>query len=274
MSSVLQCQCKRCSRTYAIAKEYTFLIIPLVSVMIFCALMAFLPLFLSLPIIAVIAYFVYKDATRDVAAETEEELKKMSEITEKTAAEFEMELLAEESARMAKEQEKEKARKLKRQQLIKEENEQLRKAAAAAAASASSPTEGGKKKKKSTTSAAGEEDEDELFHAAQFALGAKKAAIVTKALNSSSGNANDSSGNAVARANNVGSAGAQTKTDELSPENGSSGSSAVAPEKQKKILVRDANGWETLVSVGSSSASASASGSGSGSDDSAIHTSE
>ena len=274
MSSVLQCQCKRCSRTYAIAKEYTFLIIPLVSVMIFCALMAFLPLFLSLPIIAVIAYFVYKDATRDVAAETEEELKKMSEITEKTAAEFEKELLAEESARMAKELEKEKARKLKRQQLIKEENEQLRKAAAAAAASASSPTESGKKKKKSTTSAAGEEDED-LFHAAQFALGAKKAAIVTKSLNSSSGNANGSGGNAVARANNVGSAGAQTKTDELSPENGSSGSSAAAPsERQKKILVRDANGWETLVSVGTTSASASASGSGSGSDDSAIHTSE
>jgi len=256
---MLQCQCKRCSRTYAIAKEYTFFIIPLVSVMILCGLLAFLPLILSLPVVAVAVFLVYKDATRDVAAETEEELKKMSEITEKTAAEFEKELLAEESAKAARELEKEKARKLKRQQLLKEENEQLRKAAAAAAAASG---ESGKKKKKSSASTAGEE-EDELFHAAQFALGAKKAAQVAKSLSSSSSNSSNSSstGGGSSGAHNSGGAPVDTL-----PENGgtsselssfSSPSSLGGPsqpieKQQKKMhLVRDANGWETLVPVGS-----------------------
>ena len=252
MASFLQCQCKRCSRTYAITKEYTFLIIPLVSVMILCGLLTFLPIFLSLPVVAGAAFLVYKDATRDVAAETEEELKKMSEITEKTAAEFEKELLAEESAKAAKELEKEKARKLKRQQSLKEENEQLRKAAAAAAVASG---ESGKKKKKSSTSTAVEE-EDELFHAAQFALGAKKAAQVAKALSSSSSSNNRSStGGGSSGVHNSGGAGATVDT---LPENGvaslstsSLGGPAPPMEKQKKMhLVRDANGWETLVPVG------------------------
>jgi hypothetical protein len=267
MSSFLnfQCQCKRCSRTYAITKEYTFLIIPLVSIMLICGLVSLTPLWFSLPLLSLGGYFAYRDLTRDVIAETQEELKRMTEITEKTAAEFEKELLAEQLAKEAKELEKEKQRKLKRAIQLKEENEQLRKAAAAAAATeaaaaaaiasstSSTSDENGKKKKKkknaSSTSSSvqvngqasiyDEEDEEDVFHAAQFALGnSKKAAVVAKALTLNGGSVQSSSVNSSN----------STSSDATNTVASSNDIVGVVVEKQRKYhLVLDENGWETLV---------------------------
>ena len=268
MSSFLnfQCQCKRCSRTYAITKEYTFLIIPLVSIMLICGLVSLTPLWFSLPLLSLGGYFAYRDLTRDVIAETQEELKRMTEITEKTAAEFEKELLAEQLAKEAKELEKEKQRKLKRAIQLKEENEQLRKAAAAAAATeaaaaaaiasstSSTSDENGKKKKKKKKNASStsssvqvngqasiydEEDEEDVFHAAQFALGnSKKAAVVAKALTLNGGSVQSSSVNSSNSTSN-------DATNTVASSNDIVG---VVVEKQRKYhLVLDENGWETLV---------------------------